>query len=42
MKKMGPPEKDPSMLDPQYLKYKLQGYSYYKKNYAKIKQKQKM
>ena len=41
MKKMGPPEKDPSMLDPQYLKYKLQGYSYYKKNSEKIKQKQK-
>jgi len=40
-KKMGPPEKDPSMIDSQYLKYKLRGYSYYKKNSEKVKQKQK-
>ena len=41
MKKMGPPEKDPSMLDTQYLKYKSSYLNYYKKNYAKIKQKAK-
>ena len=41
LKKMGPPEKDPSMIDSQYLKYKLRGYDYYKKNSEKVKQKQK-
>ena len=35
---MGPPVKDPSTVDPDYLKYKLRGYSYYKQNMEKIKQ----
>ena len=39
MKKMGPPTKDPSTVDPLYLKYKLRGYSYYWKNQEKVKQK---
>jgi len=37
-KKMGAPEKDPSTLDPDYLKYKLRGYSYYRQNMEKVKQ----
>jgi hypothetical protein len=37
-KKMGPPVKDPSTVDPDYLKYKLRGYSYYRQNMEKIKQ----
>ena len=36
---MGPPQKDPSTVDPLYLKYKLRGYSYYWKNPEKVKQK---
>mgnify|MGYP003660325268 CR=1 FL=1 len=41
MKKMGPPKKDPSTVDPLYLKYKLRGYSYYWQNQEKVKQKVK-
>ena len=37
-KKMGPPVKDPSTVDPNYLKYKLRGYSYYRQNMEKVKQ----
>ena len=37
LKKMGPPEKDPSTVDPDYLKYKLRGYSYYRQNMEKVK-----
>jgi|TARA_R110002020_G_scaffold141309_1_gene312986 hypothetical protein len=38
LKKMGPPEKNPSTVDPDYLKYKLRGYSYYRQNMEKVKQ----
>jgi len=38
LKKMGPLEKDPSTVDPDYLKYKLRGYSYYRQNMEKVKQ----
>jgi len=40
-KKMGPPTKDPSNVNPGYLKYKSWHINYYKNNSEKIKQKQK-
>ena len=40
-KKMGPPTKDPSNVNPEYLKYKSWHINYYKNNSEKIKQKQK-
>jgi len=40
-KTMGPPKKDPSTVNPEYLKAKLRGYSYYWKNPEKVKQKMK-
>ncbi|SVE54755.1 uncharacterized protein METZ01_LOCUS507609, partial [marine metagenome] len=40
-KKMGPPIKDPSNVNPGYLKYKSWYINYYKNNSEKVKQKQK-
>ena len=37
-KKMGAPLKNPSTVDPDYLKYKLRGYNYYQQNMEKVKQ----
>ena len=40
-KKMGPPTKDPSNVNPEYLKYKSWHINYYKNNSKKIKQKER-